>query len=100
VLRRPASAGLTAHRHRRPGRLARLGHETLRIVRFRQVPPGRLFCPRSRRTGDVAVVKVIDTDDGDYGTMAAIDCHERGHRPGASPATAPRSSVTRSSTTG
>ncbi|MER6514968.1 helix-turn-helix transcriptional regulator [Nonomuraea sp. NPDC001636] len=45
-------------------------------VRFRQVPPGTFFCLRSRKTGDVAVIKVVDTDDGNYAAKIAVDLYQ------------------------
>lgn len=42
-------------------------------VRFRQVPPRTLFCLRSRKTGEIAVIKVIETDDGNYAAKIALD---------------------------
>ncbi|MGW2161915.1 helix-turn-helix domain-containing protein [Nonomuraea sp. NPDC001699] len=46
-------------------------------VRFRQVPPGTFFCLCSRRTGEIAVIKVIETDDGNYAAKIALDHYQR-----------------------
>ncbi|MFC4909358.1 serine/threonine-protein kinase [Actinomadura gamaensis] len=58
-----------------PTRLPTLDGDT--ILRFPRVPPGSSFCLRSRPTGRLAVIRVIDTDDGDYGAKLAIDAYER-----------------------
>ncbi|MCO5967422.1 serine/threonine-protein kinase [Actinoallomurus soli] len=52
---------------------ARIAGAPASIVRFRQAPPGRVFCLRSRKTGETAVIKVIDTDDGNYAAKIAVD---------------------------
>ena len=41
-------------------------------LHFRQAPPGSTFCVRDTRTGDVAVVSVIDVDHGNYATTDDI----------------------------
>ncbi|MEU6414412.1 helix-turn-helix transcriptional regulator [Microbispora sp. NPDC046933] len=46
-------------------------------VRFRRVPPGTLFCLRSRGTGAIALIRVIETDDGNYAAKISLDYYQR-----------------------
>jgi serine/threonine protein kinase len=55
---------------------AQIARAPAHIVRFRQVPPGRFFCLRSRGNGDIAIIKVIDTDDGNYAAKIAVDLYQ------------------------
>jgi hypothetical protein len=54
----------------------------LSVVRFPRVPSGHWFCLRWRKNGDVAVIKVIDLDDGDWGAKLAVYYYEREHSGG------------------
>lgn len=56
---------------------AGIARRPTRSVRFPQVPPGHWFCLRSPKNGDLAVVKVIDLDDGDWGAKLAVEYYER-----------------------
>ncbi|MEU6537685.1 hypothetical protein [Streptomyces sp. NPDC047000] len=41
-------------------------------VHFPEVPVGNWFCLRSRATGDIVVVQVIDVDTGDWGAKVTL----------------------------
>ncbi|MCO6008182.1 helix-turn-helix transcriptional regulator [Actinoallomurus purpureus] len=57
---------------------AQITRAPVHIVRFRQAPPGSVFCLRARNTGETAVIKVIDTDDGNYAAKIAVDYYRHG----------------------
>jgi len=46
-------------------------------VHFGRVPPGHWFCLRAPRTGDLALIKVIDTDSGNYAAKVAVDYYQQ-----------------------
>ncbi|EST18423.1 protein kinase domain-containing protein [Streptomyces roseochromogenus] len=45
-------------------------------VHFPQVPAGTWFCVRSKDTGDIAVIEVLNTDDHDWTTTIAITAYK------------------------
>lgn len=59
---------------REPARVIHLNGDS--IVPFTLLPPGLLFCLRSRRSGEIAVIRVIDTDDGNYAAKIAVDYYQ------------------------
>lgn len=44
-------------------------------VRFPQVPAGTWFCVRDNITHDIAVIQVLDKDDGDWSTTIAVTAY-------------------------
>jgi len=45
-------------------------------VRFPQVPAGTWFCVRDSLTHDIAIIQVLDKDDGDWSTTIAVTAYE------------------------
>ncbi|MFJ6212972.1 protein kinase [Streptomyces sp. NPDC092296] len=50
-----------------------IDREPVGAVDFEDTPAGRLFCLRSRSTGDVSVVKVLQTSSDDYSARITVD---------------------------
>nr|WP_277751737.1 MULTISPECIES: protein kinase [unclassified Streptomyces] len=44
-------------------------------VRFPQVPAGTWFCVRDTLTHDIAIIQVLDKDDGDWSTTIAVTAY-------------------------
>ncbi|MER5510553.1 protein kinase [Streptomyces sp. NPDC002766] len=50
-------------------------HPVADKVRFPQVPAGTWFCVRDTITHDIAVIQVLDKDDGDWSTTIAVTAY-------------------------
>lgn len=64
------AAGVTQH----PAATAVLGDS--RILRFDWLPPGTSFCLRFKQSGDLAVIRIVDTDNGNYSAKLDIDFYQ------------------------
>ncbi|HJP72721.1 MAG TPA: serine/threonine-protein kinase [Pseudonocardiaceae bacterium] len=64
------AAGVATH----PAATGTLGSDV--ILRFDWVPPGSSFCLRFNQTGDLAVIRVVDTDNGNYSAKLDVDFYQ------------------------
>lgn len=52
-----------------------IAQQPVSVVRFPQVPAGTWFCVRDDLTRDIAVIQVLDKDDGDWTTTVAVTAY-------------------------
>lgn len=52
-----------------------IAQQPVSVVRFPQVPAGTWFCVRDDLTHFIAVIQVLDKDDGDWTTTVAVTAY-------------------------